>query len=273
MPSLDGGEDWPLQGGQSADTASISQHDAMTNSDMDIDMEQLEHSKTCAGGCCDHSGGCRCVGCFCQVRNDIQINANRTTYSGEGGSAAAGAYGELTSDANNNDGVAALGARLASLNTDALGSLPMDITSLRIRRDSLIGPPSLVSLRERDGHQSSEEHMRVKLQRFGLDIDVDNASDFDNPGDFFNSPQSNCDLMFDFESNELSRFNSQDLPPDVLDSNARNSSRNASIAIGGAGHQFDTTSFANRSQYSLDMSLCFYPLVVVPECRHAAGCA
>lgn len=270
MPSLYDDEGSLQQGGESPDTASASPNDAITNSDMDIDMEHLEQSKTCAGGCCEHSGGCQCDGCFCQIRNDIQINANRTTYSGEGGDAAAVPYGELSTNANDDNGVAAIGARLASLNTDAFGSLPINICSYRIGSDSLIGPPSFASLRERDGHQSYEEHMRVKLQRFGLDVDADNASDFDNPGELFKPPQSD---IFDFESNELRRFNSHDLPPDTLTQNARNSSHNASIAIGAAGGQFDTTSFPTRSQQSLEMSLCFYPLVLVGECRHAAVCA
>ena len=274
MPFLYGEEGSPpLRGGESPDTASTSQDDASTSSEMDIDMEQLEQSKTCAGGCCDHSCGCQCGGCFCQVRTDIQINAHQTTYPGEGGNAAPVAYGELSTDANNDSGVAAIGTRLASLNFDPSSSLPIDIASYRLRPDSLVGPPSLVSLRERDGHQSYDEYFRVNIQRFGLDIDVEDTCDFDNPAELFKSPRSDCDLIFDFESNELSRFNSHDLPPDALTNKARNSSHNASIAVGGAGGQFDTTSFATRSQYSLDMSLCFYPLVLVPECRHAAGCA
>jgi hypothetical protein len=225
-------------------------------------MEQLKKPKTCAGGCCDHSCGCQCGGCFCQVRTDIQINAHQTTYPGEGGNATTVAYGELSTDANNDIGVDAIGARLASLNTDPSSSLPIDIASYRLRPDSLVGPPSLASLRERDGHQSYDEYFRVNIQRFGLDVDMEDASDFDNPAKLFTSPRSDCDLIFDFESNELSRFNSHDLPPDALTHKARHSSHNANDAVGGAGGQFDTTSVATRSQYSLDTSLCFYPLVL-----------
>ena len=269
MPFLPDDVGSPLRGGESPDTASTSQDDSVTNTDMDIDLEHLEQSKTCAAGCCDHSCGCQCGGCFCQVRTDIQINANQTTYSGQGGNTAPIAYGEISTGANNDGGVAALGVRLAISNTDTVGSLPVDIPPYGLRQDSLVAPPSFASLRERDAHQSYEEHMRLNIQRFGLDVDVEDTTDFDNPGEHFNSPPTEGDLIFEFESNELSRVNSHDLPPNILTYHMHNSSHNASVAIGGAGGQFDRTSSAMRSQYSLGMSLCFDPLVVVPECRHA----
>jgi hypothetical protein len=269
MPFLSDDDGSPPRGGESPDTASTSQDDSLTNTDMEIDLEHLEQSKTCAAGCCDHSCGCQCGGCFCQVRTDIQINANQTTYSGQGGTAAPIAYGEISTGANNDGGVAALGVRLASSNTDTMSSLPVDIPLYGFRQDSLVGPPSFASLRERDAHQSYEEHMRLNIRRFGLEVDTDDITDFGNPGEHFNSPRSDCDLIFEFESNELSRVNSHELPPDVLTRNTRSSSHNASVAVGGTGGQFDRASSAMRSQYSLGMSLCFDPLVVVPECRHA----
>lgn len=268
MPFLDGHEGFSPPSGEILDTASASHDDSMTVSDMEIDMEQLEQSKTCAGGCCDHSCGCMCGGCFCQVRTDIQINSNQTTYAGEGGHAVPIVYGELSTGTINDSVVAALGARLASLNTDASASLPIDIAPHGLGPDSLVGTFSFDVLRQRDAHQSDEEHRRVRIQRFGLGINEEDVSDFGNPGEHFPSPQSNNDLIFDFESNEATRVNSNDLPPHTLTRNAPDSSHNPSIAVEGAGRQFDSASIAMRSQYSMETSLCFYPLVVVPECRH-----
>jgi hypothetical protein len=249
---------------------------SMTNSDMDVDvdLEELEQSKTCDSGCCDHSCGCKCGSCFCQVRTDIKKNQNQTTYSGEGARGVAIAYNELISVNNNEPGVQALAANFESLRTDATGSLSSDIAPHVLRGDSLPAPASFYDLRRRDAHQSYDEHMRVNIRRLGLDVDVfaDEASDIDRPGDHFVSPvlpDSDCDLMFEFDSDMPQRTNSHELPPD--DYSRGNASANVQFTGGNCG----ATSTANRSQISVEMNLW---LVVVPECRHsyaysAAECA
>jgi hypothetical protein len=260
----------------SQDLNSASPEASVTSSDMDVDLdlEELEQSKTCDSGCCDHSCECKCSSCFCQVRTHIRKNQNQTTDSSERGRGVAIAYDELITGNNNDPGVQALAANFVSLRTDATGSLPIDNAPHGLRADSLPAPASFDDLRRRDAHQSYNEHMLLNIRRIGLDVDVraDEGSDIDRPGDRFVSPvlpASNSDLMFNFESDKLQRTNSHELPPDSY------SRGNASAQIQGAGGIFYATSTANRSQYSVEMNLW---LVVVPECRHpyayaAAKCA
>lgn len=103
------------------DMTSASYDVSMTISDSecwDVDMAQLEASKTCADGCCDHSFGCKCGYCFCQVRADIQIDSNRTTYTEKG--IGEPRYGSLNA-------VAALTASPMSLKTDYSSTLPIHV--------------------------------------------------------------------------------------------------------------------------------------------------
>lgn len=261
--------DAPLRGYVSAGLPSANHEEAMTasNCETEADMEHLEESKTCDDGCCDHSCGCNCGSCFCQVRTDIKKNPNQTTYSGEGGNGTAIGFNHRNHGANHDPCVQALAVNMASRCTDC-GSLPINKS-----------PLSFDALRQRDAYQSYEEHMRLNVQRLGIHvgIDDDHMSDDERPDQDFVSPiapQSDCELeLFVFESHELSPVTTHEMPPSALGRDPRGSSRNASIAYRGAGGQFDAASAANRSEYSLNLSLCFYPLVVVPECRHAYSAA
>ena len=269
-------------GGESQDGASASHHESMTNTDMDFDMKHLEQSKTCDDGCCDHSEGCKCGGCFCEVRADIQNDANRDTYSGEGGSGVPIAYGELSTDAKHDSGVNALAANLASINTDVSVSLPIAMQR-KTHSVPLIGLPSFHRLRELYAHESVEDRSYHNLQYYMKSMHGNNVSDVEYPGDDFVTPielgSESEHIPFEMDEEhtiDIARVNSNEQPSHPWSSHTRSPtphtlSDNVSAFLRQAGTLFESEYSMARSDYHIDPPLGF--LRLVPECRHAAGCA
>jgi hypothetical protein len=289
----------PPPGGESPDMFPACHDDPVTNSDaeneteMEIDTSDLEQSKTCDANCCDHSCNCKCSSCFCQVRTDIQINANQTTYSGEGGNGelAAGvnygqpttaneveidpdlaiAYEEFSLHTTQDSGVNVLPATMASLSTDASVSIPVAIAMQReahSRAASSIGPPSFYGLRARHAHESLEERAHSIMQKYIASMHGGSMSEveIEHPDEVFIFPieqqaeadlDNECIFAMDVDSAlglDLARWNSNEVSSHAFSPTRSHTPHTLSDNVS-AFLRHTGAVFGRESQYSMTMTL------------------
>ena len=132
--------------------------------EMEGDPSCLEKSKTCTANCCD---------CFCQVRTDIQINANQTTYSGGGrdnGRILAVPYGGHGFQVRN--GVQALAAASASLSASASPSV-LGSVLLESSVQPMDSPPTYEALSYSWGSHDQSSRILINGQDFNVTQNLD----------------------------------------------------------------------------------------------------